>query len=173
MWKMGISDSSIRRIQAQGLKLELPIEENERDLVGTGTLEVLDENGNIVATYDIPTFDTIPMSEAMNYIKDQESAGSRFFYLGDEVVPSKTRPGKWDWGWYKKSDIPKFYGEIEILTEQRAAIITLFDESGEWSGSGRIDQRNGTEESLYEEGYNRAAASAAAKGGRLERFTKV
>lgn len=117
MWKMGISDSSIRRIQAQGLKLELPIEENERDLVGTGTLEVLDENGNIVATYDIPTFDTIPMSEAMNYIKDQESAGSRFFYLGDEVVPSKTRPGKWDWGWYKKSDIPKFYGEIEILTE--------------------------------------------------------
>lgn len=66
-----------------------------------------------------------------------------------------------------------FNATIEFITGQRAAIVTLTDSSGEWSGSGRIEVRSGRRSDLYEEGYRVASLSAAAKGGRLETFRRA
>ncbi len=71
----------------------------------------------------------------------------------------------------------KFYGTIEFLSGQRAAILALTDQTGEWAGSGRIELRpsftGGVRAALYEEGYRQASINAQSKGGRLERFSKV
>jgi hypothetical protein len=72
-----------------------------------------------------------------------------------------------------QSGITKFYGELEILDNGRSAIVTLFDNSGEWAGSQRIDTKNGDESSLYEVGYNYASVAAEGKGGRLETFKTI
>lgn len=67
---------------------------------------------------------------------------------------------------------------IEFLLDQRAAIVSLSDSSGEWAGAGRIDLRirafetdEGLRARLYEAGYVQASRAAIGKGGRLERFT--
>uniref|UniRef100_A0A6H1Z957 Uncharacterized protein n=1 Tax=viral metagenome TaxID=1070528 RepID=A0A6H1Z957_9ZZZZ len=66
---------------------------------------------------------------------------------------------------------------IEYLSDQPAAIITLFDGSGEWSGGGRIDlprcPAHLLKSSLYEQGYISASLSAKSKGGRLDRYSEV
>ncbi len=71
----------------------------------------------------------------------------------------------------------KFYGTVEFLSGQRAAILTLTDHAGEWAGSGRIDLRpsfsGGVRAALYEEAYRQASFNAQSKGGRLERFSIV
>ena len=74
----------------------------------------------------------------------------------------------------------KFFGTIEFLLDQRAAIVSLTDAAGDFAGAGRIDLRHRAFEStsdlrsrLYEVGYIHASRSAIAKGGRLERFTDV
>lgn len=67
----------------------------------------------------------------------------------------------------------KFYATIEFLSDQRAAVITLTDQSGEWAGSGRIEVRSGLQSDLYEEGYRQASLRAQSHGGRLERFSVV
>jgi hypothetical protein len=72
-----------------------------------------------------------------------------------------------------------FFGTIEFLSGQKAAIVTLTDSSGEWSGSGRIETSCGSicghsvKESLYELGYKYLSLSASAKGGRLETYREV
>lgn len=65
----------------------------------------------------------------------------------------------------------KFYATVEFLSGQHAAILTLTDQAGEWAGSGRIEVRSGLTRDLYEEAYRHASFNAAAKGGRLERFS--
>lgn len=60
---------------------------------------------------------------------------------------------------------------IEFLTGQKAAIVTLFDQSGEWSGSSRIEPRSGSRADLYEQGYTHASCSATLKGGWLDRYS--
>lgn len=65
----------------------------------------------------------------------------------------------------------KYSATIEFLTGQRAAIVTLFDRSGEWSGAGRIEVRSGSRSDLYEEGYRHASVSASMKGGILDRYS--
>jgi hypothetical protein len=67
----------------------------------------------------------------------------------------------------------KFNGTIEFLSGQKAAIITLTDNHGEWSGSGRIDLPRGSKSDLYELGYTQASRSAAAKGGTLETYKVI
>lgn len=67
----------------------------------------------------------------------------------------------------------KFSATVEFLSGQKAAIITLTDSSGEWSGSGRIDLPRGTNADLYEAGYVHASRAAATKGGTLDRYSKV
>jgi hypothetical protein len=67
----------------------------------------------------------------------------------------------------------KFYATIEFLRGQRAAILTLTTQAGEWSGSGRIEVRSGLQSDLYEEAYKQASLNAQFKGGRLERFSVV
>lgn len=67
----------------------------------------------------------------------------------------------------------KFYGTIEFLSGQKAAILTLTNQAGEWAGSGRIEVSSGLESDLYEEAYRQASLNAWAKGGRLERFSVV
>jgi hypothetical protein len=71
----------------------------------------------------------------------------------------------------------KFYGTVEFLSGQRAAILTLTDHAGEWAGSGRIELRpsftGGVRSALYEEAYRQASINAQSKGGRLERFSRV
>jgi hypothetical protein len=63
----------------------------------------------------------------------------------------------------------KFNATIELLNNgQRAAIITLTDERGEWAGSHRITGAN-----RYERGYSLASQEAALKGGRLETYRKA
>ncbi len=62
---------------------------------------------------------------------------------------------------------------IEYLPGQGAAILAIFDSTGEWSGAGRVQVRSGRREDLYEEGYRIATFSAQAKGGRLGRFSVV
>jgi hypothetical protein len=64
----------------------------------------------------------------------------------------------------------KFTATIEFLHGQSAAIVTLTDNRGEWSGSGRIQVRSGLRADLYEQGYTEASARAAAKGGTLEAY---
>jgi hypothetical protein len=67
----------------------------------------------------------------------------------------------------------KFYGTIEFLSGQRAAILTLTDQAGNWAGSGRIEVRSGLRSDLYEEAYRQASLNALSKGGRLERFSRI
>lgn len=67
----------------------------------------------------------------------------------------------------------KFNATIEFLSGQKAAIITLTDNNGEWSGSGRIDLPRGSKADLYELGYVRASQSAAIKGGTIETYKAV
>lgn len=69
----------------------------------------------------------------------------------------------------------KFNATVEILTGQKAAIVTLFDLSGEWSGSGRIDlpRSSNPDHDLYEHGYVTACQSAACKGGTVETYRQV
>lgn len=67
----------------------------------------------------------------------------------------------------------KFYATVEFLSGQRAAILTLTNQAGEWSGSGRIEVRSGLQSDLYEEAYRQASVNASSKGGRLERFSVV
>lgn len=47
----------------------------------------------------------------------------------------------------------RFWATIEILKGQGAAIVALFDSTGEWSGAGRIECRSGRASDLYELGY--------------------
>ena len=74
-------------------------------------------------------------------------------------------------------EINKFYGTVEFLGGQRAAILTITDHAGEWAGSGRIEVRpsftGGVRAALYEEAYRQASINAQSKGGRLERFSRV
>lgn len=67
----------------------------------------------------------------------------------------------------------KFFATIEFLSGQRAAILTLTNETGEWAGSGRIETRSGLRSDIYEEAYRQACLNAQSKGGRLERFSVV
>jgi hypothetical protein len=74
----------------------------------------------------------------------------------------------------------QFYGTIELLADQHAAIVSLTDGFGEWAGAGRIDVRPIAFETtaalcsrLYEIGYTHASRSAYAKGGRLETYKVV
>lgn len=67
----------------------------------------------------------------------------------------------------------KFYGELEFLSGQKAGLLTLTNEHGEWSGSGRIEARSGRRADIYEEAYRQANLNATAKGGHLERFSVV
>jgi hypothetical protein len=71
----------------------------------------------------------------------------------------------------------KFWGTIEFLSGQSAAIVALTDEDGEWAGGGRIElpkaPRIAVRDWLYDLGYEYAAKAVAAKGGRLERFSVV
>jgi len=67
----------------------------------------------------------------------------------------------------------KFYGTVEFLSGQKAAILTLTNAAGEWSGEGRIEVRSGLESDLYEEAYRQASLRAQSHGGRLERFSVV
>jgi hypothetical protein len=67
----------------------------------------------------------------------------------------------------------KFYGTIEFLSGQHAAIISLTSTLEEWSGASRIDLPRGSRADLYEAGYARANQSAILKGGFLERFTEA
>lgn len=60
---------------------------------------------------------------------------------------------------------------IEFLTGQKAAIVTLLDQAGEWSGASRIEVRSGSKADLYEQGYIHASASAVCKGGRLSSYS--
>lgn len=71
----------------------------------------------------------------------------------------------------------QYHGTIEYLVGQHAAIVSLVDGLGEWSGASRIDLRpiafetkGGLQARLYEAGYIRASASSACKGGRLETY---
>jgi len=69
----------------------------------------------------------------------------------------------------------RFWATIEFLPGQRAAIIELTTTLGEWAGGGRIEVRpiNGdVRGALIEAGYVHASASAAAKGGVLDRFSE-
>lgn len=66
----------------------------------------------------------------------------------------------------------KYSATIEFLPGQGAAIVALFDSSGEWSGAGRVECRSGRREDLIEEGYKAARQRAHCKGGVLERFSE-
>lgn len=74
----------------------------------------------------------------------------------------------------------RFYGTIEFLLDQRAAIVALTDSTGEWAGAGRIDLRpiafettEALQARLYEVGYTYASRAATHKGGRLETYKAV
>lgn len=67
----------------------------------------------------------------------------------------------------------RFNATIEFLKGQRAAIVTLFNDRGEWSGSGRIEVRSGCRSDLYEEGYRIASQNASVKGGTLDYYRVV
>jgi hypothetical protein len=67
----------------------------------------------------------------------------------------------------------KFYATVEFLSGQKAAILELTDQAGEWAGSGRIEVRSGLKSDLYEEAYRQASLRAQIHGGRLERFSVV
>lgn len=65
----------------------------------------------------------------------------------------------------------KYYGTVEILADQNAAIVALFDEHNDWVCAGRIETRARDLQNLYERAYDRAVFAAETHGGRLERFT--
>lgn len=67
----------------------------------------------------------------------------------------------------------KFYATVEFLSGQKAAILDLTNEAGEWAGTGRIEVRSGLQSDLYEEAYRQASLRAQIHGGRLERFSVV
>lgn len=67
----------------------------------------------------------------------------------------------------------KFNATVEFLRGQRAAIVTLTDLNGAWSGSSRIDLAPTSKLDLYEAGYDRAVQAAYVKGGTLETFRVV
>lgn len=67
----------------------------------------------------------------------------------------------------------KFNGTIEFISGQRAAIITLYDNHGEWSGGGRISLPFGSKSDLYELGYVQLSKNAAGKGGYLDYYRVV
>lgn len=172
-WPVSPRANKERKAQEQ-LRFEVPT--GEEDLVSNGIIVVENARGEEVSRYsEVPLFDTIPVDEAMNYISAQEPEGSRFFCFGKEGIQEKS--GHWRWNDVNnkigQEKIPSFWGEIEILEDQRTAIVTLYDEKGKWAGSGRIENKWGDAESLYEDGYNKAVQNAAVKGGRLERFTRV
>jgi hypothetical protein len=65
----------------------------------------------------------------------------------------------------------KYWATIEHLKDQPGvAIVTLADETGAWAGSGRVEVASRDRRAVYEEAYRIAAQSAAARGGRLDRF---
>lgn len=66
----------------------------------------------------------------------------------------------------------KFNGTIEY-TSKGNAIVTLYDETGEWSGGGLVQVMSSSKQDLYEHGYAVASLSAKNKGGRLETFKEV
>lgn len=63
-----------------------------------------------------------------------------------------------------------FTATIEYVG-RKAAIITLTNSLGEWSGSSRIDITHGSKSALYELGYARANQSATLKGGTLNTYS--
>lgn len=71
----------------------------------------------------------------------------------------------------------KFSATVEFLSDRPAAIVTLTDDNGEWSGGGIVElprcPRAHLRASLYEAAYIDAGARAIGKGGRLERFSEV
>jgi hypothetical protein len=67
----------------------------------------------------------------------------------------------------------RYTATIEHLKGQGAAIVALFDHTGEWSGAGRVEVRSGRWADLYEAGYVLASFTATAKGGTLDRFSVV
>lgn len=71
----------------------------------------------------------------------------------------------------------KFYGTVEFLTGQSAAIVELTNDQGEFSGGGRIElpraPRGLSRDWLYELAYQWLSQSATAKGGRLERMSVI
>lgn len=67
----------------------------------------------------------------------------------------------------------RYSATVAYLPGQPAAIVTLFDHRGEWSGAGRIEVRSGSRADLYEAGYRAASARALAHGGTLDRYSVV
>lgn len=74
----------------------------------------------------------------------------------------------------------KFNATIEFLQGQRAAILSIFDISGEFVAGGRIETScrpgycgHDPRESLYELGYSQASMTVEAKGGSLETYKVV
>jgi hypothetical protein len=69
----------------------------------------------------------------------------------------------------------RYWATIEFVSGQRAAVVVLTDERGEWAGAHRIDLPRcplaQLRDSLYDAGYRSASASAHAKGGTLDRFS--
>lgn len=57
----------------------------------------------------------------------------------------------------------KFFATLEFLSGQRAAILTLTDQSGAWAGSGRVEGRDRS--NIYERAYTLASLNAESKGG--------
>lgn len=68
-----------------------------------------------------------------------------------------------------------FTATFEYIPQQRAAVVTLYDAAGNWSGGGRVECRTRvkSEDAAYGEGYKVASLSAASKGGRLDRFSRI
>lgn len=71
----------------------------------------------------------------------------------------------------------KFYGTVEFISGQSAAIIELINDQGEFAGGGRIElpraPRGLSREWLYELAYEWLSRAATDKGGRLERMSVV
>lgn len=68
----------------------------------------------------------------------------------------------------------QYNATIEIIADQRAAIIALFDADG-WVCAGRIELSTSheVEANLYEYGYIIASKAAASKGGHVETYRRV
>jgi hypothetical protein len=87
-------------------------------------------------------------------------------------------PGEMQSG--RRETSQQFHGTIEFIPGQRAAIVSLLDGLGEWSGAERIELRPLAFETrdelharLYEVGYTCASRKATHKGGRLETYRAV
>ena len=65
----------------------------------------------------------------------------------------------------------KFFATLEFIPGQRAAILELTNQAGEWAGCGRVEGRDRSD--IYERAYTLASLNAQSKGGRLERFSRV